>query len=113
MPFVERDSEGRIVALHAKRQPGAQEELPLEHPDVQLFLDPDRDGPEHAQQLLAESDRDLSRVLEDLITLLAEQNVIRLTDLPPEAQRKLLMRRSLREHLAGHGQVLVDDEGLV
>lgn len=113
MPYVERDSEGRIVALHAKRHPDAEEELPLAHPDIQAFLEPDRHGTEHARRLLAETDQDLSRVLEDLITLLAEQNVIRLTDLPPEAQRKLLMRRNLRQHLADHGQVIVDDEGLV
>ncbi len=109
MPFVHRDPQGNIVSLHANRQPDAEEELPIDHPDVQAFLHPDGDP----RQELEESDRELSRVLEDLIDLLAEQNVIRLTDLPEAAQKKLLRRRSLRQHLADHGQVIVDDDGLI
>jgi hypothetical protein len=112
MPFIRRDSQGKIIALYAFSQAGAEEELPLDHPEVLEFLRPD-DETSAVQDLLAESDRHLSRVVEDLITLLAEQNIIRLTDLPREAQQKLLMRKNLRHHLIDHGQVLVDDDDLI
>ena len=112
MPFIRRDQQGKIIALYAFSQNGAEEELPLDHPEVLGFLQPNGE-PSAAQDLLAESDRHLSRVIEDLITLLAEQNIIRLTDLPQEAQQKLLLRKGLRQQLLDHGQVLVDDDGLI
>ncbi|HBA08899.1 MAG: hypothetical protein CTY35_02165 [Methylotenera sp.] len=50
-----------------------------------------------------ESDIHLARVLEDLISLLIERNVIRFTDLPEHAQKRLNQRQSMRSksHLAG------------
>ena len=92
MPYVRRNERGEIIALHATCQPGAEEELPADHPEILDFLGAPPDGA-RTHALLAESDRQLTRVLEDLITLLAERNVIRLTDLPPEAQKKLLLRK--------------------
>ncbi len=112
MPFIRRDEQGNIIALYAFSQAGAEEELDLDHPEVLAFLHPHPDSTV-THELLAESDRQLSRVIEDLITLLVEQNVIRLTDLPPEAQKKLVLRKNLRAHLADHGQVLVDDDELI
>jgi hypothetical protein len=50
-----------------------------------------------AQDRLRESDREVVRVLDDLINLLVEKNTIRFTDLPEAAQRKLMERRGLRE----------------
>jgi len=45
---------------------------------------------------LAGSDLGLSRVIEDLIELLIDQDTIRFTDFPPPAQAKLLKRRAMR-----------------
>lgn len=44
-----------------------------------------------------ESDIHLARVLEDLITLLIERNMIRFTDLPQAAQKRLNDRQSMRK----------------
>jgi len=44
-----------------------------------------------------ESDIQLARVLEDLITLLIERDVIRFTDFPPAAQKRLNSREVLRK----------------
>lgn len=112
MPYIQRDENGKITALHACAQANAREELPLDHPEVLAFLLPDMKS-DATQELLAESDRQLSRVIEDLITLLAEQNIIRLTDLPHEAQRKLLMRKNLRKHLSDSAQLLIEDDELL
>lgn len=99
MPFIRRDEQGRIIALYAFPQTGAEEELDLDHPEVLAFLRPNPESTE-TRELLAESDLQLARVVEDLITLLVEQDVIRLSDLPPEARRKLRLRGDLRERLS-------------
>lgn len=44
-----------------------------------------------------ESDIQLARVLEDLITLLIERDMIRFTDFPPAAQKRLNSRQVLRK----------------
>ena len=46
-------------------------------------------------------DADFIRVVEDLIDVLIEKGVIRITDLPPGAQRKLTARKDLRGRLRG------------
>lgn len=112
MPFIRRNEQGQIIALYAFSQAGAEEELHLDHPEVLAFLLPDAES-NVTQDLLADSDRQLSRVIEDLINLLVEQNVIRLTDLPSAARKKLQLRKNLRANLADHGQVLVDDDELI
>ncbi len=44
-----------------------------------------------------ESDIQLARVLEDLISMLIEQNLIRFTDFPEAAQKRLNDRQSMRK----------------
>jgi hypothetical protein len=51
--------------------------------------------PEHALQ---QTDADVVRVLDDLIELLIDKGVIQFTELPPEAQQKLLNRSQLRQN---------------
>lgn len=50
-----------------------------------------------------ESDIQLARVLEDLISMLIEQNLIRFTDFPEAAQKRLNDRQNMRKnmHLSG------------
>ncbi|HET9643452.1 MAG TPA: hypothetical protein VFP68_08875 [Burkholderiaceae bacterium] len=47
-------------------------------------------------------DADFVRVLEDVIDVLIIKNVINITDLPPRAQAKLLLRKSFREKITLH-----------
>jgi hypothetical protein len=44
-----------------------------------------------------ESDIQLARVLEDLISILIDRGMLRFTDFPPEAQKRLNYRQSLRK----------------
>jgi hypothetical protein len=52
------------------------------------------------------------RVLDDLVNLLIDKNLIRFTDLPVAAQRKLIERRGLRE-TGTHLGLLGEDTGLL
>jgi predicted transcriptional regulator len=60
---------------------------------------------------LQESDNELARVTEDLISVLVKKNVILFTDLPEAVQAKLLGREKLRERLGQvNVSILSDDE---
>ena len=88
MPFVARDPEGRITALHADSTVDACEELAADDPDLLAFVAGHVRLAEIRGALQA-SDLDLVRVIEDLIAVLIDNGVIKLTDLPRAAQRKL------------------------
>lgn len=94
MPYIRRDTEGRIAAIEL--EPGAGlEEIQAGSAELADFVR--RMGAEPSS--LAQSDMRLVRVLEDLIELLIARDVIRFTDLPQAAQEKLLERRSMRQSL--------------
>lgn len=103
MRYVQRDASGMVCAVYAAPQPTAQEELPDGHPDLLAFL---RIPPAHT---LGESDLALVRVIEDLVDLLVQKGVILFTDLPTQAQSKLLMRGRLRQSLNPVAPFLSDD----
>ncbi len=91
--YIKRNSQRDIVAVSLTAEPGFDETLADDAPEVQAFLTRFQPQPPKG---LAESDLEMVRVLEDLVSLLIERNVIRFTDLPTAAQTKLLSRRELR-----------------
>ncbi len=112
MPYVQRDAKGNVIALFAAQQPGGDEYLSSEHPEVQVFLA--KHGDETVvQRALKQSDNELARVTEDLIHLLVDKNLIRFTDLPEPVQNKLLSREQLRAQLGdASSSPLSDDDTL-
>jgi hypothetical protein len=96
MPYALLNADGHIDSLHASAVPGA-EFFPADHPQVLAFL-----GGEEHKQHFASLDADLVRVLEDLVDVLIMRNIIRITDLPPEAQQKLFARKNFRERMNDH-----------
>lgn len=94
MHYVVRDPNGSVISLHREPVEGA-ELLPANHPDVQAFLG------QPGTRAFAEMDANLVRVLEDLIDALLKRNVLRITDLPIEAQVKLFERKHFRENMQG------------
>lgn len=94
MPYIRRDTQGRIVAVELEADAGL-EDIPAGSAELADFVR--RMGGEPSS--LEQSDMRLVRVLEDLIELLIARDVIRFTDLPQAAQEKLLERRSLRQSL--------------
>lgn len=106
MPYVRRNPEGEVVAVSIEPIEGF-EIIGENDPALRAF---ESRGGFH-QNRLRESDLDVVRVLDDLINLLVEKNTIRFTDLPPNAQRKLIERRTLR--LSGtHLGLLGEDTSL-
>jgi hypothetical protein len=80
MPYVQRDSTGQVVAIFAQPGPGHDEPLPAGHPDLAALAGAGE---------FAHLDADLIRVIEDVVDVLIDRGLLRLTDLPPDAQRKL------------------------
>ena len=91
MPYVRRNAEGSIVALFAEPAPDAPELLASDHIEVLAFLGVSSDA-----AAFGRLDVDFVRVTEDLVYTLIEKGVLQFTDLPPEAQQKLLARQSFR-----------------
>lgn len=103
MHYALRDAQGKIVSLHREPVPGG-EPVPAQHPEVLAFL-----GTED-ERSFAQMDADLVRVLEDLIDALIRRNVLRITDLPTEAQAKLFDRKHFREGMQAHALSLYGGE---
>jgi hypothetical protein len=100
MPYVTRDREGRVVALHANRNGAAEEELAADDPDLLSFVG-SHIRLADIQSDLEASDLQLIRVIEDLIAVLIDNGILKMTDLPAAAQTKLAGRGKLRAQLDG------------
>ena len=107
MPFVRRDASDEVVAISLEPAEGFIE-VPDEAPELAEF----RQRLGAASSSLAASDLEVIRVLDDLINVLINKNLLRFTDLPMAAQRKLMARRGLREHQGIHS-LLNDDPGFI
>ncbi len=94
MPYIRRSATGHIVALLNESADDADEFLPAGHAEVSAFLGAPETG-------FSGLDSEFIRVMEDLIDVLIEKGLLRLTDLPVEAQRKLLARKDLRRRMKG------------
>ncbi len=104
MRYVIRDESGAIVSVHREAVPGA---VPMEDGDPQglAFVDGLDDS-----QSFAGLDADLVRVLEDLIDALIDRNLLRITDLPAEAQQKLFARKHFRSRAQSRSLNLFGNE---
>lgn len=112
MPFVKRDATGRIIAIFQKSEPGAEEELSSDHPDIQIFLGGivPQNRKNVASSELSESDLSLIRVIEDIVDTLIAKNVLRFTDLPLQAQEKILNRKNTRKKISTPLDIIEDED---
>ncbi|WP_062059745.1 hypothetical protein [Cellvibrio sp. OA-2007] len=106
--YVKRNQSGEIVSISKVAEREFTESLGDDAPEILQFLQSEKS----AEQLaLEQTDQAMARVLEDVVSLLVEQGVIRFTDLPAIAQDKLLARRELRGKRQGI-QLLDDGDNL-
>ncbi len=97
MPYVQRDSTGRIIGLFGEPPEEGREWLDPESTELHGFLRSLMgEGSSETLFKLYESDQSLIRVVEDLVDTLIGKDLLHFTDLPDAAQAKLLERRSLR-----------------
>jgi hypothetical protein len=107
MFHVIRGADGTIQSISRRAQPG-DELLPEGDPEIHSFVNIQATAP-----VFDVVDAEFVRVIEDLIDTLIEKNVIRLTDLPEPAQKKLMMRKGLRNRMQGALDLLGNDEKIL
>ncbi|CDF93731.1 tryptophan synthase subunit beta [Pseudomonas corrugata] len=112
MFYVQRDAQGLLVRVEAIAYAEATETLPADNHEIQDWFA--NQAVENSLKQLKQSDLEMIRVLDDLIQVLTSKGVIRVTDLPPAAQAKLMDRNQAREALGGLSRLIDDDEkGLI
>lgn len=109
MLYVKRGKDGLVVAISREEESesGGWETLAADSLEVIAFAG----TLVGAGSSLAGSDMGLTRVIEDLIDLLIEQDTIRFTDFPGPAQAKLLKRRSMRISMRSLNLLHEESEG--
>lgn len=112
MFYVQRNAQGQLMRVEGQAYANFSETLPADHPDVQAWFASEVVASNLRQ--LKQSDLDMIRVLDDLIQVLTDKGVIRVTDLPAAAQAKLMDRSQAREALGGLSHLVDDDDaGLI
>lgn len=95
MPYVKRDEDNSIVAFSLTEESGFDEYLEGNNSDLQGFLKQQM-STDQTGSALEFSDQSIIRILEDLVMLLSDKGIIQFTELPNEAQNKLMQRLSMR-----------------
>jgi len=112
MLYVKRDTWGNLQQVEASPFEGMDGELAADDQEAQAWFA--NQTVENSLLQLKQSDLDMIRVLEDLITVLIQKGVVRITDLPEAAQSKLVGRSKARDALGGLNRLINDDEsGLI
>lgn len=109
MPYVERDTTGRISHVSAQPTARALEFLDSDHPEVRQFVLQSVRSNELLDSL-RETDSDFVRVVEDLIHILTAKGLIRHEELPEAVRRKLDARASLRRQYRDAPLLKFDDD---
>lgn len=106
--YVKRDTDGAISAISSEAGSGFSEWLADDAREL-LEWQQGRSMKESLQRLQG-SDADMIRVLEDLIEVLLQRGVIRITDLPEAAVAKLNSRSAERAKLSELSGLIDQDE---
>lgn len=107
MFHISRNVDGKLLSVSREWFPGS-EEIDEAHTEIQAFFGAKGGTPEFDA-----ADADFVRVIEDLIDTLIAKNIIRHTDLPAAAQKKLLLRKGLRNRVKGALNLLDTDERIL
>lgn len=108
MIYVEESAQGDLLRVEMAPFAGMTGSMPVADERIQGWLA--REEVRARLERLKDSDLELIRVLEDLVGVLVERGVIRYTDLPEAAQRKLQDRADARSGLGGLSSLLGDED---
>ena len=108
MLYIQRNEQGQLTRIEAAEFEGATGTLPADDQEVQAWYS--NQNVESSLLQLKHSDLEMIRVIDDLISVLMNKGVLRITDLPPAAQTKLLSRTQSREALGGLHKLINDDD---
>lgn len=112
MLYVKHDAWGNLERVEPAPFAGMDGELAADSQEAQAWFA--NQSVENSLLQLKQSDLDMIRVLEDLITALIQKGVLRITDLPEAAQAKLVGRSKARDALGGLHRLINDEEsGLI
>ncbi len=106
MLYAERNELGKITAVRTTPATPDQEQITDE--ELIDFFNESGNAASY-QTLLSLLDTRIVRVLDDLIDVLVDKNVIRFTDLPIDAQKKIGERKKIRQKLQSAGGIMVDN----
>ncbi len=110
MPFVARNDDGRITAISERQTKPATEFMETSDPEVQAFI---RGAtPDSMRRRLVGTDTEMARITEDLIDVLISRNIINFTDLPIQAQKKLVARQKIRRNLSALSNLVSDSDDI-
>lgn len=107
MLYVQRDDQGNLIRVEAAEFEGFTQQLPADDQDILAWYS--NQAIETSLLQLRHSDQEMVRVLEDLISVLIAKGIIRITDLPPAAQSKLLSRNQAREALGSLSRLIQEE----
>jgi hypothetical protein len=110
MAYVQRNQQGKIIAIFESKNDDATEELAIDSVELIEYLTGSTDSSEAAKVLLNSSDYSLIRVIEDIVTTLVDKKLILFTDLPLAAQDKLSNRQKVRGHVSDLQNLMDDSE---
>ena len=96
MPFVKRDEHGVVVAVSRESAAGCTEELATDDPAISEFLM----EISNASSSLDASAHHFIRVLEDVVDLLIAKGLVLFTELPADAQQKIMRRQKMRSEVS-------------
>lgn len=112
MFYVQRDANSHLRRVEVMPFEGMTDTLTADSQEIQAWFA--NQNLESSLIHLKQSDLDMIRVVDDLVHLLISKGTIRITDLPPAAQAKLLTRSQARESLGGLNSLINDEErGLI
>lgn len=110
MPYVSRDENGRINGISERQSKTATEFLPATDSEVQAFVR--GASPDTMRRRLSGTDTEMARITEDLIDVLIARNIINFTDLPVQAQKKLVARQKIRRNLSALSNLVADSDDI-
>jgi len=113
MVYIRRAADGQLLQAAHEPFPDMTGTLSLNDAELQRWLAQDAQRAQRAQlEGLQSTDLEMVRVLEDLVGVLIDRGVIRFTDLPEAAQRKLQARAQTRAQLGSLSRLLDDEEDM-